>query len=131
MWNHHQVLAIHYLVQDPLRETCIPLWVNSALGRLKYFVNIGSAYFASYTVLISALSTPVDDVAAKRTLNLPHLGLQLIVAHATAYFDLVPWIELVAPPAKRCGAAQYFGQRKKRRQRIPERKDYTIIVKTC
>ena len=33
-------------------------------------------------------------------------------------------------PAEWCGAAQYFGQIEKRRQRIPERKDYIIIDKT-
>ena len=71
----------------------MPLWVNSALGNLKYVVGTGSAFCASCTVLNSALSTPIDDVAAKKILNLLRLGLQLIVALAAAGFGLVPWIE--------------------------------------
>ena len=66
MWNQHQLFAVHCFIQNPWGETCMPLWVNSAFGRLKYFVNIGSARCASCTVLSSALFTPVDDVVAKR-----------------------------------------------------------------
>ena len=67
---------------------------NSALGKLKYFVSIGYACCASRTDLISALSTPVDDVATKKNLNLLHLGLQLIVLHHVVGCCLVPRIEV-------------------------------------
>ena len=44
--------------------------------------------------MISALSTPVDDVIAKRNLGRLFLGLQLLVVLAIARFGLFPWNEL-------------------------------------
>ena len=68
----------------------MPVQVNLAFGRLMYFVNTGLACCASYTVLSSDLSTPIDNVIAnKKSLIFYFMAFSLLLP------NLVPWNELV------------------------------------